>query len=176
MKEATEEANAARKEQGFSPIHVTGWDEKPHYDKSKHFIIWGIEGEGSHGKFVNYNTRILGRHGVLSLNLLTSKADLEKDKPYVAQAITATKYSSGKSYADYQPSDKVSEGGLTGLILGSAGIAAAAKLGFFAKIGKLLFGFLLIFKKGAFLIVVALVALAGKLFGKKNHNEEPPAA
>lgn len=170
IRTGTEEANEVRKEQGVDPIHVVGWAEEPRYDAKSHSMVWAIIGEDQDGKTVNYNTRILGREGVLSLNMVTGLEKLDRDKPAAQKLIRGTAYVSGQRYEDFKEGDKVAEVGLMALVAGGA--AAAAKGGLFAKLGKLLLGFFLVFKKGAVLLVVGLVALIGKLFGRKTAQSE----
>lgn len=173
IREGTEAANEVRKEQGVTPIHVAGWAEEPRYDSQSHTVVWAIIGESDGGKTVNYNTRVLGREGVLSLNMVTGLGQLERDKPSAQQLLKGTSYVVGQRYQDFKEGDKVSEVGLMALVAGGA--AAAAKTGLLAKLGKLVVGFFLVFKKGAVLIVVGFFALVGKLFGRKGSEQQEQA-
>src|SRR5688572_4102584 len=87
IKEGNEQANEMRKEKGFPELVIDGWTESPHYDKAVHHLIWGILGHDVEGKSLNYNTRILGRRGVVSLNLITDPTTLEQDKPEVQKLL-----------------------------------------------------------------------------------------
>ena len=160
--EGTEAANEERKKAGVPALHVTKWGEKPHYDKAKHHLIWGLEAESEGRGVVNFNTRVLGREGVMSMNLVCSPEKLPEYKPVMDKILAATQYAEGKKYADYQEGDKVSEAGLLALL---AGGAAAAKLGLFAKLGKLLLGILIAGKKFIVIAIVGIGALAKRFFG-----------
>lgn len=177
-KEGTRDQNEERKELNLPPIFVGGWAEKPHYKKESHQVIWGIEVKDEDRaeapvQDINYNTRILGRRGVLSLNLVTSPQELEANKKKVAQLLDATTFVKSQTYADYDPAtDKKAEYGLAGLILGGGAMAAAAKFGVFGALGKWLIGIVLVFKKFAIVAIAGVGALIAKLFGKKNKDEQ----
>lgn len=173
MREGEEEYNAERKKLGFSPMHAAGWDEEPHYDKARHELIWGLIIEAPDGGSINYNTRILGRTGFVSLNLVTDKAHLAQYKPDGAMLLSKTSFEPGKRYADFDESkgDKVAEYGLTGLVLGGAGLGLAkvAKIGLLAKFGKGLVALLIAGKKAIVAAAIAIGAAVKKLFGKKEN-------
>lgn len=171
IQEGEDDYNAERKKLGFSAIHAAGWDESPHYDKQKHQLIWGLIVEASDGGSINYNTRILGRTGFVSLNLLTDKQHLAQYKPAGALLLANTSFEAGKRYGDFDAStDKVAEYGLTGLVLGGAGLglAKAAKIGLLAKFGKVLIGLLIAGKKVIVVGVIAAIAGLRALFRKKD--------
>lgn len=170
-KDGTEEANKQRKPE--EQFHVVGWNVKPAYNAATHELEYSmlLETE-SKEKFLNYKLQILTRTGHVSFILVTDQANLEKDKATLRTSILKNfVVKEGNRYTDFDAkTDKVAEYGLTGLILGGLGLAAAKKLGFLALI-------LAFAKKGWILIVVAIGAIGGlvkKLLGKKNkapHNE-----
>jgi uncharacterized membrane-anchored protein len=135
IKAGTEKANKVREEKGFAPLNVIGWYEKPHYDTQSNNLVWALLAESKEGKVVNYNVRLLGRHGFMSTVLVTDPSTLAACKPEVDNIIKNFSYKSGKSYAEFVKGDKVAEYGLTALIAGGAG-AAAVKLGFFKILAK----------------------------------------
>jgi len=139
IKKATVEANKTRIKNGASALNVIGWSEKPHYDSVTHNLTWAVLGEDAQDKtkIVNYNTRLLGRSGYMSINLVTDPDVLESCKPLVQQIISSYSWKPGKSYAEWVSGDKVAEIGLTALIAGGAG-AVAAKTGLLAKFWYLL--------------------------------------
>jgi uncharacterized membrane-anchored protein len=170
IREGEEEYNEERKKLGFNAIHAAGWDEEPHYDKQKHELIWGLLVESADGGSINYNTRILGRTGFVSLNLLTDKQHLAQYKPAGALLLSKTRFEAGKRYEDFNSStDKVAEYGLTGLVLGGAGLGLAkiAKIGLLAKFGKGLIALLIAGKKVIVAGAIALGAGLKSLFKKK---------
>jgi uncharacterized membrane-anchored protein len=152
IREGTEAANERRKERGLPPLHVVGWSEPPRYDERTHNLTWATLGRNDEGhESVNYNVRVLGREGVMSLTFVDDPKNLAAARPAVDEVIAAFSYKRGKTYAEWVPGDKVAEYGLTALVAAGAG-AAAAKLGFFAVLAKL-------FGKAGKLVVVAVAAV-----------------
>ncbi|MGZ0050876.1 DUF2167 domain-containing protein [Brevibacillus gelatini] len=170
-KDGTEEANKQRKPE--EQIHVIGWNVKPSYNAATHELEYAMLVENSKKEqFLNYKLQVLTRTGHVSFILVTDVPSLMKDKQTLREKIMKNfVVKEGHRYTDFNAeTDKVAEYGLTGLILGGLGLAAAKKLGLLAMI-------LAFAKKGWILIVVALGALGGlmkKLFGKKK-DEQPPA-
>jgi uncharacterized membrane-anchored protein len=173
-KEGTAEENEKRKEEGMAPIYVGGWAETPRYEKSKHQVIWALQVKDEDSPkapvvTINYNTRILGRKGVLSLNLVTDPGYLDQNKIKTAALLNQTAFVKGNSYEEYQPGkDKSSGLGLTGLILGGGALAAAAKFGILGGLWKWAIGLLLLAKKFIIILIAAAAAAISKFFrGRK---------
>jgi len=162
MKEGTEDNNKARKDAGYEAVHLMGWAEKPHYDAAAKKLYWAkeLKFEGAQANTLNYDVRVLGREGVLSMNAVASIGQLGQIRSDMKPLIEVAEFNEGYRYAEFNSkTDRMAEYGLGALIAGGV----AAKLGLFAKLGALL----LAFKK---LILVGLVAVGGffaKLFGKK---------
>jgi uncharacterized membrane-anchored protein len=98
-------------------------------------------------ELVNHNVRILGRHGYISVVLVTDVATLSSCSAQLNEIVSNIAYKQGKNYAEYVQGDKIAQYGLTALIAGGAA-ATATKFGlfkFFAKAWKLIliavFGF-----------------------------------
>jgi uncharacterized membrane-anchored protein len=172
IREGTEEMNKERLQNGFSELHVGDWSESPHYDKGVHRLVWGLPATSTRGTTINYNTRVLGRRGVVSLNLLSDPQRFPTEKVNAATLLAATTFKSGARYEDFDKKhDKVAEYGLMGLILGGAGIAAAAgKVGILAKLG----GLLLAAKKLIIGFFVLIGAGIKKIFGGKSAGKPDP--
>ncbi len=160
IKENTEAQNEENKKAGLPGIHVIGWQEAPHYDKATHNLVWSIlakDDEG--GEIINYNTRLLGREGVTSITLVVEPGQLESIKPELSRVLDSFHYKAGKRYGDFiAGKDKIAEVGLTALVAGGVG-AAAAKTGLLGKI----FGPLLLLLKKFWIVLAAAV---GGLFSK----------
>jgi uncharacterized membrane-anchored protein len=162
MKEGTEDHNSARKEAGFEAVHLVGWAEVPHYDAANKKLYWAKElnFEGSPSHTLNYDVRVLGREGVLSMNAVASMDQLQQIRTEMRPLIDVAEFNEGYRYADFNAkTDRVAEYGLGALIAAGVG----AKLGLFAKLGALL----LAFKKFIIIGVIALGGLLAKIFGKK---------
>ena len=163
MKEGTEDHNGERKEAGFEAVHLIGWAEKPHYDASAKKLYWAKElsFEGTPGNTLNYDVRVLGREGVLSMNAVASMDRLEQIRGEMRPLIEVAEFNEGYRYGEFNAkTDRVAEYGLAALIAAGVG----AKLGLFAKLGALL----LAFKKFIVIGLIALGAFIKKLFGKKD--------
>jgi uncharacterized membrane-anchored protein len=167
LKEGTEEGNKRRREQGFPELEIVGWVQKPSYDAAAHRLVWSMAartpGENDAQQSINYNTYALGREGYITLNLITSRATIEADKPVAGQLLSALNFNGGKGYADFNSStDKVAEYGLAALVAG----VAVKKLGLFAVIAA----FFLKFAKVALLAGAGLLAVIGKFFSRKKSD------
>jgi uncharacterized membrane-anchored protein len=163
MKEGTEDNNAARKKAGYQAVHLIGWAEKPRYDAAAKKLYWAKElsFEGSPVHTLNYDVRVLGREGVLSMNAVASFSQLAQIRSDMRPLIEIAEFNQGHRYAEFNSrTDRMAEYGLGALIAGGV----AAKLGLFGKLAALL----LAFKK---FIIVGLVAVGGffaRLFKKKD--------
>lgn len=167
--------NEERKNLGFTAIHAEGWQEEPRYHRAQHHVVWGLIVSDETGSSVNFNTRVLGRKGYVSVNLVTDRALLEQYRARGLEILGATSFVPGSRYEDFDSStDKVAEYGLTGLVLGGAGvgIAKAAKIGIGAKLWKGIVALLVGGKKGIVALFAVVAAFLRKVFGRK----EPAAA
>ena len=152
LKDGTAAANDQRKKAGFPALEVTGWAEKPAYEAATHRLVWAATavhpGATSEPAVVNYNTYALGRHGYISMNLLTDSAALAADKLHARDMLSRLEFVEGKRYTDFDgKTDHVAEYGLAALVAG----VAAKKLGLLALAGVAILKF---WKLG-------LIALAG---------------
>lgn len=161
IKEGTEEGNKERARAGNPPLNIIGWETPPHYDEATHNLEWAIRAESEGRPILNYNTRLLGRKGVMEVVLVCEPAELGTTLPEFRGVLSQYKFQSGENYAEYKPGDKIAKYGLAALILGGAGVGAA-KLGLLTWVAVL-------FKKAWKLIIVAFVAVASffkKIFGR----------
>ena len=136
IREGNEQANAYRRERGIPPMEVVGWDQPPFYDEETKNLTWALRGRSEGHDIINYNSRVLGRGGVMSVNLVCDPTALASVVPIYKQLITNDfAYNPGQRYAEWRQGDKVAAYGLTALVTGG-GIAVAAKTGLLAKLGK----------------------------------------
>jgi uncharacterized membrane-anchored protein len=146
-----ERSNEIRRERGMEEMRFDGWALEPRYNEETNQLEWASRIASDSGVSVNYNTRVLGRKGVMRTILVASPDGLEEILPDYRRLMEGFRFVDGQRYAQYVPGDKIAEYGLMALIAGGAG-AVAAKTG-------LLTGIILFFKKGAKFILVGLVAL-----------------
>ena len=168
IKEGTDEDNKTRQAQGFPPLVIRGWEEKPHYDKAASKVVWAISAQERETVGVNYNTLALGRQGYLSMNMVGSLEQLPVLKPHVGLLLSNVEFIEGKRYTDFDSTtDKVAAVGLSALIAG-----AAIKSGLLAKLWAFIIPLVLAGKKLLMLLVIALGGLAAKYFNKKPKPEQ----
>jgi uncharacterized membrane-anchored protein len=165
MKEETQDENAARKEAGYEAIELIGWATPPRYDAASNKLYWAKElaFDGSQRHTLNYDIRVLGRRGYLSLNAVANMDDLADVQAGMQKLLPLTDFDSGARYADFDGStDKIAAYGIAALIGGGI----AAKAGLFAKLGALLLGL----KKLLIPLVLVLAAFGRKVAGLFRRN------
>ena len=181
----TNAQNIKRRQLGIEELFLDSWSEAPHYDKINHHLVWGLKGHTGGGvgsasgappsPVINFFTRILGRNGYLSVDLIDSPDRIEASKLTTKPALDATRFKAGFKYEDHKSSDRSSGIGLRTLVLGGVGIAA-----FKAVKGGALIGILLALKKAIIFIVAGIAGFFKWLFGrgKKSNDyvaQDPPA-
>ncbi len=162
MQAGAAEESAARVQAGLTGVRIVGWAEQPHYDPTTHKIYWAKELDfGQDGRTLNYAIRALGRSGVLEFNAVAPMEQLPTIKAPMEQILGFAEFTAGNRYEEFDASvDHTAEYGLAALVAGGV----AAKTGVFK--GLLLM--LLAGKKFVVIGVVALIAGARALFGKKD--------
>ena len=147
-----ERSNEERKRRGFPAMKVVGWEQPPHYDTETHNLEWALKFESEGHLVVNYNTRLLGRRGVMEVQLVVDPDRLSASLPAFKQLLKGYQFKSGEKYAEFRQGDKLATYGLAALVTGGA-VAIAAKTG-------LLTALILFFKKFAKLAVLAVLGAA----------------
>lgn len=164
--EGTDASNETRAEE--ERLFVKGWHTEPYYNEEDRTLIWALLAEDFYGNaIINYNVRILTRGGYVSVLLVTDEATLDREIATLNKLILP-KYSitAGSTYEDFDPSvDKKSEVGLTGLILGGAGLVAAKKAG-------LIGAALVLLKKFWFVLLAVPLAIWRWIKGRSGRRQE----
>jgi uncharacterized membrane-anchored protein len=157
IEENTVAGNKMRRERGWDEMQVVGWQTAPHYETQTNRLEWAIDGKNlrTSDVVVNFNTRILGRGGVMSAVLVSSPDNLDEAIADFKSTLTGFEYLPGKRYAEYKPGDKIAKYGLAALITGGAA-AIAVKTGLW----KVILGGLV---AGWKFIAAAAVAIFGGL-------------
>jgi uncharacterized membrane-anchored protein len=166
MQADTKAENDARKDAGYQAVQLVGWAEAPRYDANAKKLYWAqeLDFEGSELHTLNYEVRVLGREGVLSMNAVATMTQLAQIREEMKPLIQVAQFNAGHRYADYDPkTDRLAEYGLGALIAGTV----AGKLGLFAKIGAFLFAF----KKFIIVGVLALGGVLARVFTRKNEGK-----
>lgn len=169
IKEGTAEANKERIRSGNAPLEVVGWEQTPKYNAETHNLEWAVRATSEGKPILNYNTRLLGRKGVMEVVLIVEPAELAATLPKYQNLLANYTFQTGQSYAEYRKGDKVAQYGLAALIVGGAAVGAA-KFGLLAPV-------IVILKKAWKLVVIAFVAVVGffkklwyKITGRENET------
>lgn len=163
MQQETRDANPMLKEAGYPTAELVGWAQPPRYDASSKRLHWAkhLQFEGHDTGTLNYDIRVLGREGYLSMTAVADMADLARVNAGMAEVLPMAEFDAGQRYADFnEDTDMTAAYGLAALVGGGA----AAKAGLFAKLGLLVAKFWKLLLIGG----LALAAGAKKVLGKKD--------
>jgi uncharacterized membrane-anchored protein len=173
------ELNQRYTQQGYPTQHLVGWAQPPAYDRNTHSVVWArnLQINGARENTLNYDVRLLGRNGVLSLNMVTVMSQLAQTREAAQRFAGQAEFTPGNRYADHQSGDRTAEYGVAGLVAAGVGVAVASKTGVIAII-------LLFLKKiGIFLVIGIGAAWAWlkRLFSRRRdalegaaYHETPP--
>ena len=162
LQKGQEEGNRHRVAQGLDALTLTGWQTPPKYDSATHNLEWGIKVHAKSGDNVNYEIRLLGRRGVMSVTLIADEAQIDSLLPTIRSLLQGYAFVTGEDYGSYKEGDKVAAYGLGGL-LGVGTLAVLAKTGILAKFWKFIVAG-----------VVGIGAFFSRIFGKKKKGAEAP--
>ena len=169
MQKEAREASAERVKQGYPAIEIVRWAAAPYYDKDKKVLHWAKEikfGDGEQGNTLNYDVRVLGRKGVLSLNAIGHMDALDKVKPVIPSVIGSISFDEGHRYADFDSKiDNVAAWTIGGLVAGKV----LAKAGFFVLILKFL-------KPLLFVLIAGGGAIWRFITGRRKQEEDADVA
>lgn len=135
MKSDMVEANKTRTAMGYETVEMVGWASEPFYDETTKKLHWAKElrFEGEDENTLNYDIRILGRKGYLSMNAISEMNQLPLVKENIGYVLNSVEFNPGSRYTDFNPDfDEVAAYGVGGLVAGKV----LAKTGFFAIILK----------------------------------------
>jgi uncharacterized membrane-anchored protein len=166
MQNSEKDENAERIKSGYRAIHFVGWAQKPFYDKTKKVLHWAKElnfGD-EESNTLNYEVRILGRKGVLSLNAVASMSELQLVTKDIDKVLGMASFTKGNTYAEFDSKiDDVAAWTIGGLVAGKV----LAKAGFLALI-----------LKNIKLVVLGLIAFGGAAWrfitGRKKKEDDMP--
>lgn len=152
MQKGAREESKERSKAGFGSIAIVGWAEHPHYDSAHHRLYWAKEIDFGEGPVhtLNYDVRLLGRKGVLSMNAVAGMDHLEDVRQGMTTLLELAEFGKGNRYQDFDSSsDHLAAYGIGGLIAGKL----ALKAGLFK-------GLIALLVAGKKLVIVALVGIA----------------
>ncbi len=164
MQKEAAEANPTRQQAGFETINIIGWASPPFYDRNRKVLHWAKEirfGEGP-ANTLNYDVRVLGRKGVLSMNAVGGMGALAQVRQNIDGLVGGIEFQDGQKYADFDPKlDEVAAYTIGGLVAGKV----LAKAGIFVLLAK--------FAKPLMVVGVAAGALLMKFLGRKRKEDDP---
>jgi uncharacterized membrane-anchored protein len=148
MKESTAQDNAERKKRGWPALIIGGWQKKPYYEVKTNNLTWSTRVVSENEMSVNHSVRLLGRTGVMSVQLVADGQTLDQAVDEFNALLAGFSYLPGQKYAEFRKGDKLAGYGLAALIgAGAAGVAIksgllqkfwkAIVLGFIAVVGAL---------------------------------------
>ena len=163
MKENMVKENEERKKLGMEAFNLIGWAQPPFYDKSHKVLHWAKEFhvDGAETNTLNYDIRILGRKGVLSMNAISTMDQLPVIKGNMDSILKMASFTDGNKYSDFNPDvDEVAAWTIGGLVAGKV----LAKVGLWAVLGKFLK-----------FIIIGVVAAGGAIWkwmkGRKDEQQ-----
>lgn len=169
MRATQAEANKKLKSRGWATGTITSWYIPPRYNPTTKVLEWAINYQSSESPrpTVNYFTKVLGRKGVTTVQVVASPDKIVAALPEFQERLTGFNYLAGERYADFRKGDHIAEYGLAALVTG--GVAAVAtKKGFFAMIGAF-------FAAAWKFLLVGIIAVGGwikSVFSKKPRNDK----
>lgn len=169
LKKDQVESNAERKKLGYDQMYLIGWASTPYYDKQNKVLHWAksYKVEGAEDSTLNYDVRILGRKGVLSLNAIGTMDQLAEVKKNIPTVLKMAQFDKGYQYGDFDSGiDKVAAWTIGGLVAGKI----LAKVGLFAVILKF-------WKLIALAVAGGFAAFKRFITGRKKEDEiatDPP--
>ena len=86
IREGSEQANNTAAARAGKRLELVGWKSPPAYEDETHHLVWALRVRGEGGEGINYNTKILGRTGVMSANLLVGNEDFDTTVPVAKQS------------------------------------------------------------------------------------------
>jgi len=163
LKKGNEEANAERKKLGYDAMYLVGWASSPYYDKQNKVLHWAKEYKvaSDQDTTLNYDVRVLGRKGVLSLNAVGTLDQLGEVKKNIPVVLHMAQFDKGYKYEEFDSGiDKVAAWTIGGLVAGKI----LAKVGLFALVLKF-------WKLLALAVAGGWAAIKRFITGKKKENE-----
>jgi uncharacterized membrane-anchored protein len=154
--------NKERAKMGYPPVNTVGWAQKPYYDKVNKTLHWAMKLQfgGHDDQTLNYDVRILGRKGILSLNAVANLSEMDVVKQDIDKVLHIASFTEGNTYKEFDSNvDEVAAWTIGGLVAGKV-LAKVGFLPFLIKFGKF--------------IIIGIAALGGaffKFFKRKKKDE-----
>ena len=121
LKEDALARKVVRSKQGYDGYEVIGWAEPPIYDPENKVLIWAKEAkfDGALYHTLNYDVRILGRRGYISLNAVATMDQLPWVKATMYTLKNCVAFNNTDQYTAFDPdTDQTADYGLESLVTG----------------------------------------------------------
>lgn len=136
LKKNNAASNERRKELGIPIMNLVGWSTPPFYNPDTKRLEWGIRlATADSTETINYSSRLLGRTGYISANLVADIEGFEQQRSEFNKLLRNFEFNSGEKYSEFKEGDKVAEYGLAALVVGGAAAAALKSKGFIKLLG-----------------------------------------
>jgi uncharacterized membrane-anchored protein len=110
-------ANQERRAQGGLEVQIPGWAEEPVYDAATKRLAWGERRESGPEERRGWHARLLGRAGVLKLDVEAPEDLMQLQTPLLQALFNALSLADGRALDDRGPADKAAAMDLPGLLL-----------------------------------------------------------
>ena len=99
-------------------VDVAGWVEPPYYERANHTLYSAFELASPQGNAVNYQMHMLGRDGVLIVNIVAPMEDADLVRIAAPRLRDLFYYHDGSRYEDYLDGELLAANTLAGLLSG----------------------------------------------------------
>ena len=107
IRTGTEHSNEERRKRGWATMDILGWHSAPQSNPVTNNLTWAIRGSSEGDEVVNYSVRLLGRKGVMDVDLVLDPTQVAGTLPEFDQLMTGFEFTSGNRYAQFVAGDKV---------------------------------------------------------------------
>lgn len=131
LRRTNDSINDLRRRLGSEGTAIAGWAQPPAYDSITHTLSWStrLRDENSGGpEAVSHAVRVLGRDGDMNIDFAIVTESDDAVSELAERILRGFSFVAGHRYADWRPGDRLSEYGLTTLIVGTSGRNKSARV------------------------------------------------
>ena len=103
IKTGTEHSNEERRKRGWATMDILGWYTPPRLNPVTNNLTWAIRGSSEGDEVVNYSVRLLGRKGVMDVDLVLNPTQVAGTLPEFDELMSGFEFTSGNRYAEFLP-------------------------------------------------------------------------
>jgi uncharacterized membrane-anchored protein len=147
-------------------MDLQGWHRPPSYSAATNRLTWSTRLVSGDAAVINYDVRLLGRDGVISVRLVTDADSVLLSTSQFVEVMLTYTFNDGFRYADFRAGEQLAAGSLTTLIV--EGGTPAPESGYFPA-----------FWMGVAFAIIVLMIGAKVFFGRREEPqmiaERPPS-